>query len=56
MAKKQAEDLATTLLAILEGTHVLCRAERSIGPFDRVARTAVLLVKPAAPGRRPAAR
>ena len=44
MAKRQAEDLATTLLALLEGAHVLCRAQRSMEPFDRLARTARLLV------------
>ena len=44
MAKRPAEDLATTLLALLEGAHVLCRAQRSMEPFDRLARTARLLV------------
>ena len=35
MAAEQADDLATTLLALLEGAHVLCRAQRSMEPFDR---------------------
>jgi TetR/AcrR family transcriptional repressor of lmrAB and yxaGH operons len=56
MAKKQAADLGTTLLALLEGAHVLCRAERSIEPFDRAARTALLLVEPRAKTRRAAPR
>ncbi len=37
----QATDLATTLVTLLEGAHVLCRAAGTIEPFDRAARTAV---------------
>lgn len=33
-----AIDLATLVIASLEGAVVLCRAERSIEPFDRIAR------------------
>ncbi|WP_225732304.1 MULTISPECIES: TetR/AcrR family transcriptional regulator [unclassified Nocardia] len=33
-----ADDLATTLITLLEGAHVLCRAAESIEPFDRAAR------------------
>lgn len=33
-----ATDLATLVMASLEGAVVLCRAERSIEPFDRIAR------------------
>ena len=38
-----AEDLATTLITLLEGAHVLCRAAGNIEPFERVARTALRL-------------
>ena len=40
-----ATDLATTLIVLLEGAHVLCRAAGDIQPFDRAARTAVLLAQ-----------
>ena len=40
----EAADLATTLIAILEGAHVLCRAARSLDPFDRAARTITALI------------
>jgi TetR/AcrR family transcriptional regulator, lmrAB and yxaGH operons repressor len=39
-----AGDLATTLITLLEGAHVLCRAAGSVEPFDRVCRTATALV------------
>ncbi|GAA4245756.1 TetR/AcrR family transcriptional regulator [Dactylosporangium darangshiense] len=39
----EAYDLATTLIALLEGAHVLCRASASIEPFDRMCRTAEAL-------------
>jgi AcrR family transcriptional regulator len=35
-----AADLATALIALLEGAHVLCRAAASIEPFDRMSRSA----------------
>lgn len=38
-----ATGLATTLITLLEGAHVLCRAARTIEPFDQAARTAVEL-------------
>jgi AcrR family transcriptional regulator len=38
-----AADLATTLITLLEGAHVLCRAAGSVEPFDRVCRTAEAL-------------
>ncbi len=38
-----AHDLATTLITLLEGAHVLCRAAGNLEPFDRVARTALRL-------------
>ncbi|WP_369386262.1 TetR/AcrR family transcriptional regulator [Streptomyces sp. CG1] len=40
-----AADLATTLITLLQGAHVLCRAAGTIEPFDQVARTAVELVR-----------
>ena len=36
----EATDLATTLLSMLEGAHVLCRAAGSLEPYERIARTA----------------
>lgn len=38
-----ATGLAATLITLLEGAHVLCRAAGTIEPFDQVARTAVEL-------------
>lgn len=39
-----ARDLATTLLSLLEGAHVLCRAAGTLDPFDQCARTITALV------------
>ncbi|HEU5356803.1 MAG TPA: TetR/AcrR family transcriptional regulator [Actinocrinis sp.] len=39
----RARDLATTLIVLLEGAHVLCRASGTIEPFERAARTATSL-------------
>ena len=39
-----ARDLAATLVILLEGAHVLCRASGDLEPFDRAARTAARLV------------
>ncbi len=39
MTAEAAAGLATTLLAVLEGAHVMCRATGDIAPFDRAART-----------------
>ena len=36
-SSRRAGDLATLLLATLEGAHVLCRADGTIKPFDRAA-------------------
>ncbi|WP_028935039.1 TetR/AcrR family transcriptional regulator [Pseudonocardia spinosispora] len=44
MAEGEAADLATTLITLLEGAHVLCRARGSLEPFDRAARAAAALV------------
>ncbi|MBC3839801.1 TetR/AcrR family transcriptional regulator [Streptacidiphilus sp. 4-A2] len=41
---EQAADLATTLITLLEGAQVLCRAAGGVAPFDRAARTALALV------------
>lgn len=40
----RARDLATTLIVLLEGAHVLCRASGNIEAFDSAARTATALV------------
>jgi TetR/AcrR family transcriptional regulator, lmrAB and yxaGH operons repressor len=45
LAPGEAADLAATLITLLEGAHILCRAAGSIEPFNRVARTAVGLVR-----------
>lgn len=39
LAAGAATDLATSLVVLLEGAHVLCRAAGSVEPFERVART-----------------
>lgn len=39
-----AGDLAGTLITLLQGAHVMCRAVGDTAPFERVARTATLLV------------
>ncbi|MFJ9770281.1 TetR/AcrR family transcriptional regulator [Kitasatospora sp. NPDC101157] len=44
LAPGAARDLATTLIALLQGAHVLCRAAGDLEPFEQVARTAVALV------------
>lgn len=44
LTEREATDLSTTLITLLEGAHVLCRAEGGLEPFDQVARTAVALV------------
>lgn len=36
----EATDLATTLLTMLEGAHILCRAAGNLDPYERIARTA----------------
>jgi AcrR family transcriptional regulator len=40
----RARDVATTLITLLEGAHVLCRAARNLEPFERAARAAATLV------------
>jgi AcrR family transcriptional regulator len=39
-----ATDLATTLITLLEGAHVLCRAANSVAPYDRAARAALTMI------------
>jgi TetR/AcrR family transcriptional regulator, lmrAB and yxaGH operons repressor len=46
LGPQQAADLATSLVMLLEGAQVLCRASGDLGPFDRAARTARLLAQP----------
>ncbi|MEV4515482.1 TetR/AcrR family transcriptional regulator [Dactylosporangium sp. NPDC049525] len=48
--RDDAGDLATTLITLLEGAHVLCRAAGSVEPFDRVCRTAKTLLDGRYPG------
>jgi TetR/AcrR family transcriptional regulator, lmrAB and yxaGH operons repressor len=45
LAPGEAGELATTLLIVLEGAHVLSRAAASIEPFDRAARTVLALAE-----------
>jgi TetR/AcrR family transcriptional regulator, lmrAB and yxaGH operons repressor len=44
LARAEAANLAVTLITVLEGAHVLCRAQASIEPFDQVRRTLTSLV------------
>ena len=45
LAQGEAQELASTLVTILEGAHVLARATGSIGRFDETARAVTLLVE-----------
>lgn len=51
-----AADLATTLIALLEGAHVLCRAAASVEPYDRMCRTATAMVASRYPAGQPGRR
>ncbi|MGF1431680.1 TetR/AcrR family transcriptional regulator [Kitasatospora sp. LaBMicrA B282] len=44
LAPAAAADLAATLITLLQGAHVLCRAAGDVEPFERVVRTANALV------------
>jgi hypothetical protein len=44
LSPAQAADLASLLINLLEGAHVLCRAAGSIAPFDSAARAMLALV------------
>jgi AcrR family transcriptional regulator len=46
-----AGDLAATLITLLEGAHVMCRAAGSVAPFEQAARTASALTASRWPGR-----
>jgi hypothetical protein len=37
LGSPEAADLATLMIATLEGAHILCRAAGTIAPFDRAA-------------------
>ena len=43
MAAEQASGLAATLITLLEGAHVLCRAAGDLEPFEQAATTIVSL-------------
>ena len=43
VAQHEAGDLAATLITLLEGAQVLCRAAGTVEPFERAARTASAL-------------
>ena len=45
-----ASDLAATLITVLEGAHVLCRAAASLEPYEQAARTIAALVAARAAG------
>jgi AcrR family transcriptional regulator len=45
MPPAEAADLATTLIALLEGAQILCRAAGTLEPFDKAARTAATLTR-----------
>lgn len=47
LAAGEADGLATTLITVLEGAHVLCRAAGSLEPYERAARTIAGLVRSA---------
>lgn len=44
VAPGDAADLATSLITLLEGAHVLCRAAGDLEPFERAARATTTLV------------
>jgi len=41
----EAGDLATTLITVIEGSYVLCRAAGSLGPNEQAARTIAGVVR-----------
>jgi hypothetical protein len=45
MPLAEAADLATTLITLLEGAQILCRAAGTLEPFDKAARTAATLAR-----------
>jgi TetR/AcrR family transcriptional regulator, transcriptional repressor for nem operon len=47
--KMSAQDIAATVIAVLQGGYVLARAENSVEPFDRAIRGVLFLLKAQAP-------
>jgi AcrR family transcriptional regulator len=45
LGPEEAGGLATLLITLLEGAHVLCRAAGTLEPFDQAAATAVALMR-----------
>lgn len=45
LPRAEAADLATTLITLLEGAHIMCRAAGNLVPFEQVARSTVTLVR-----------
>ncbi|MBT2450377.1 hypothetical protein J7F03_25535 [Streptomyces sp. ISL-43] len=45
VAPREPDDLAAMLITLLEGAHVLCRASRTLEPFEQTARTALALTQ-----------
>ena len=45
LRRTDATDLATTLIMLLEGAHVLCRAAGTLEPFEQAARQAIALTR-----------
>ena len=50
LAPAEAADLATLLITLLEGAHIMCRAAGTIEPFDQAARMATVLAGSRYPG------
>ena len=50
LAPAEAADLATLLITLLEGAHIMCRAAGTIEPFDQAARMAIGLARSRYPG------
>jgi TetR/AcrR family transcriptional regulator, lmrAB and yxaGH operons repressor len=48
---QDSDDLAITLISLLQGAHVLCRASGSLRPFERAARNVLTLVRNRYPER-----
>ena len=44
LKREDATELATLLISLLEGAHVLCRSAGTVEPFERAARAAIALV------------
>ena len=54
LAPAEAADLATLLITLLEGAHIMCRAAGTIEPFDQAARIATTLTRDRYPASPPA--